>query len=382
MRIVIVGGGASGLFASILAKEKFADDEVFLFDKNNKVGKKMYVAGSGKCNIGNLVLRENSYNNQLAFDTVNEMNILKFYADHGVYCRDVNGLLYPYSMNAESLVKHLENTALKLGVIFKLNEEVVDYSKEEVVTNLGKYKYDKLIFSTGGKSSPKFGTNGSLFGIFEKHGYKISELKTGLCPIKTKENVYLISGQRVDAYCTLVSPDYMYKESGEVLFKDDGLSGIVIFNIASIISRKSLKNPIISLDLFPTSSEDSLFNLFKILNRNSNDFLSSLFSIKVSSYLLSRAGISKKDSYSDEEIRKFIKTSKRLLFKVKSNYDFDVSEVSVGGISLENIANNFASKIENNVFFIGEVLDIDGLCGGYNLMFALGSAIKAIDSLK
>ena len=164
----------------------------------------------------------------------------------------------------------------------------------------------------------------------------------------------------------------MHQEQGEVLFKDNGLSGIVIFNISSLIARKNLKNAIIYLDLLPEYNEESLLKEF--INKSTNDFLKAFFALPLTNYILKRLG-------NDNNIKSAIKMCKNLKFTYLDNYNFDNAQITIGGILKNNFTNNLESKIENNVYFVGEIINNDGLCGGFNLMWAFGSAFYLGDLL-
>ena len=380
MRIIIIGGGASGLIAAISQKMKHPGDDVLVIDHSNKISKKTFASGNGRCNLGNLNIKDNSYNAVLAKRTVTKENVkslISFYEDLGILIKAEGDLLYPYSLSSETYVSQLVNKAGDLGVNFLINEEVVDYTNKVVITSSKTLNYDKLIIATGGKSQEKFGSNGKMFDILTNHGYEINPLIPGLCPIKTKEDTSSISGQRVKCEVTLSYNEERYFEEGEVLFKDDGLSGIVIFNISSIIARNRKDYDYkISLNLFKDYDEVSLLSKFRKLNDSNNNFIYGVFHKKIADYILRLCKISPKNKYSLYEIEKIISTSRNLEFTYKSNYGFDDSQVTIGGLKLEEINLRMESRKEKNVFFIGEVLDVDGLCGGFNLMWAALSALK------
>ncbi len=379
MKIVIVGAGVSGLIAAISLKSKHPSDDVLVIDHNSKISKKTYATGNGKCNLGNKIINKDSYNNAFAKKLVNEngIKLLKdFYNSIGIMIKDENNYLYPYSLSASGYVEALTNKAKSLNIDFLLDEEVIDYSNQIIITKNKTINYDSLVFATGGKSSSQFGSDGKLFEIFKNHGYKISDLLPGLCPIKTKEKTKDISGIRAKARVTLFSEDDPYIEEGEVLFKDDGLSGIVIFNISSIIERKRKDyNYVIELDLFKDIDEYMLNKTFIKLNESNNNFFINLFNKKLSEYILDKAKIKSKNKYTPYELEVLANITKHLQFTYLSNYDFNDSQVSIGGIKLDNLTSRLESKIEKNVYFIGEVVDIDGLCGGYNFMWASLSAL-------
>ena len=164
----------------------------------------------------------------------------------------INDLAYPITESSISVINNLLNECKANNIEIKLSTKVIDYQVNEkikIITNNGDILCDKLIFSTGGKSSPKLGSDGTLFEVFNNHHYQINELKPGVCPIKTKENTKILDGTRIKGKVSLWDNDnVIYEENGEILFKDHGLSGIVIFNISSIIARFNYQYKLIKLD--------------------------------------------------------------------------------------------------------------------------------------
>ena len=376
MNILIVGAGVSGIFLSIFLKSKNKNLNVLLFDKNNIIGKKLLATGNGRCNIGNKIVNDYSYNDLKISKLMKEFSLKEeeLLNEYGIFLRNLNNLMYPNSLSSKTLNNYLLNLLNKYNVELHLNEEVIEYNDKKLISSLNKYNYDKLIFSTGAKSMKSSGSDGKIFNLLKKHNYKINELKPGLAPITLKENVKELENLRLKGLIKLVSNNHkIYEENGEVIFKKDGISGISIFNINSIINRNNIKDSKISLDLFPDTKEDDLFskinNKYKVFG---DIFLESLFGKQLHNYI-------KKQSHSN--LKLYVHLLKNLEFNYKSSYDFDFSQVTLGGISLEEVNDNFSSKKEKNIYFIGEVLDVDGLCGGYNIMFAIFSAFIVSNSI-
>ena len=360
MKIGIIGGGASGVFAAIRIKQLHSDYDVTIFERNNKLLKKIYATGNGRCNFANSNPIEGSYNSEFAYPILKEFDykeIDKYFDSIGIKSRKIDNLYYPYSLSAATVSEKLINKVNELGIDVVLDAKVDSYSaQKEIVINGKKYKFDSLVFACGGKSSPQFGTDGSVYALLESHGYKIEKLSPSLCPIKVKENVNKLDGVRAKAKVTLFDKNKeIYSEDGEVQFRSDALSGIVIFNIAFMINKLNLQQntTTIKLDFVPEVEKD-------IKKEEYNSYLND----KLSSYLFKN----------NIDIHKAI-------FTFKSFYNFDISHVSSGGVSLEDISSNLESKKEKGIFFVGEILDIDAKCGGYNLMWAFASAEKVAKSL-
>ena len=361
MRICVIGGGASGTFAAIRIKELNPSFDVTIIERNDKLMKKVAVTGNGRCNYANLGSLEGKYNNPFANQIINNLKpteLVDVFERYGIHPTKIDNLIFPISLSAQTVILMLNKRLEELGIKVFLDEKVLDYQIKnnqcELKTDKQIHVFDKIVFSCGGKAYPQLGTDGSLFDILRQHGYQIETLSPSLSPIKVKENVKKVSGQRVKCLVSLIYKDKLYyAEEGEVLFKDDGLSGIVMLNMSQKINELSDKKTIkIVLDLAPN-------------NKVKPDQYLEFVHPKVASYL------------TDNNL-----SINALTFTFKNFYDFNIAEVSHGGVSLKDITSGLQSKKENDVFFTGEVLDIDGMCGGYNLMFAFASAETVAKSIR
>ena len=197
-KVIVLGGGISGCFAAIRTKELHPDYEVSIFEHNDKLLKKIYATGNGKCNFANKGTLENKYNDDFALEVIkcfNADDIINYFDDIGVPSKCVGDLIYPYSESAETVANALLKRINELNIDIHLNDEVKDYRNGLLLTDLGEYPYDALIISVGGKSSPKLGSNGDFHNVLVKHGYFFKECYPSLCPIKTKENTKMVEGR-------------------------------------------------------------------------------------------------------------------------------------------------------------------------------------------
>lgn len=369
MKILIVGAGASGITAAINLKRKHPLDDVLVIEHLDKPLKKILATGNGKCNLGNAAIDFSKYNNP-AFSKkiISNYNYESFFDSISIKTKLIGDLAYPISESAVSVREALLNEANKLGVKIHTEEKLIDYTSNKnisVTTNKTKYVVDKLVLAGGLKSSSKLGSDGSVFEVLKKHNYKFVEPRVGLAPLTTKEKLKELDGIRVKANVKLLSEKKLiHEEKGEVLFREHGLSGIVIFNIVSIISRNPSKSYKIELDLLPDFSEEYLrkFNT----SHTFSEFLLAFINPKISQYLTKR--------FSNES--QILKSIKALDFEFDKTAEFDFSQVSVGGINVNEVNENLESVKERNVFIVGELLNIDGPCGGYNLTWAFASALK------
>ena len=370
MKVLIVGAGASGIVAAINYKRNHRGDDVLVIEHLEAPLKKLLASGNGKCNLGNANIDFSLYNNpEFARSIIDGYDYKKFFSSISIETKTFGDLAYPVSESAVSVKEALINSAKSLGIPVKISEKLINYevkNKIEVTTDKAKYSVDKLFLAGGLKSSPKLGSDGSVLDIISKHGYIVVSPKAGLCPIYTKEKTKLIDGIRVKSVVSLFKNGKLeHKEAGEVLFKEHGLSGIVIFNTASIISRDPKASYKIYLDLLPDFSLEYLKNYRN--SRKFSEFMLAFLNPKLSKYLLER--------FVDEH--KIFNSLKCLEFTFDKSYGFDFSQVSVGGVDVSEVDEKLMSKREKNVFIIGELLNIDGPCGGYNLTWAFASAIKS-----
>lgn len=388
MKLAVIGAGASGLVAAIKCKEKSPESEVFLFDRMDDVGKKIRATGNGKCNIGNLDQTFECYSNsQFVEEIISSYKQEETLLSLGLPTKIMYGSgLYPVSESASNVVKVLRDRALFLGVNIILNAKLLDYQIENEKINLRFDKYqavvDKVIFAVGGKSNPNLGSDGSLFDVFARHGYLIIKPEPGLCPIRVQEDVKSLFGQRLHTIASLfINGELLFEEYGEVMFKKDGLSGIVIMNLSSLIGRLKAPNAKIYLAILNQNNEViTAKNLFEVSKKSANPLLA-FVGEELATYILTLAHIKIDYDLSFEECQTIAALAAAIPFTFVNRYDFSFSQVTLGGIDINNLNRDLSSKLEKNVYFAGEVIDVDGPCGGYNLRWAIGSSLRVADEI-
>lgn len=368
MKVLIVGAGASGITTAISIKRRYPNDDITVVEHLDKPLKKILATGNGRCNFGNSNININRYSNSSFVEPILKeygfQKQLEFFDSISIKHKMIGELAYPMSESAVSVRNALLNECEKLGITINTSENISDYNVGttiSVTTNLKKYEVDKLVFATGGKSSPNLGSDGSIYALLKKHGYSIKDIQPGLCPIRTSEKTKELDGVRVKGTVSLFKDNKLiHQEDGEILFKDHGLSGIVIMNIASIIARDIHAKYQIKIDQLKEYSKEKLDKY--LTEKGKGNYLQAFFHPKMIDFI-KRANLDT------------IKASKELPFTFESLDSFEHSQVSVGGLSINNVDKNLMSTLENNVYFVGEILDVDGPCGGYNLMWAIGSAL-------
>ncbi|MCR5308309.1 MAG: aminoacetone oxidase family FAD-binding enzyme [bacterium] len=371
MRIGIVGSGPAGLTAAISLKRKYPDSEVTIFEYMPKLGKKLLASGNGKGNVSNTNMSVEYYNTPLVKDII-KMDVVGFLNSCGILTKiDREGRIYPYNEQAATVVECLNLELYELGIKV-VKEKVVGLGTNYLTTFFDSYAFDKIIIASGGKSQEFLGSDGSMYRAIEGLGHTITNLKPALCPIKTKEDFSDIQGLRCKVSARAYNGDEYYEDKGELLFKEDGISGIIVFQISSIFARSTMGS--ITFDFFPDMSEDELTNIIKSLkqDRYIDVALMGIINRKLLNHILG------------DTRGKFLKEfdASNLAYKLKNykiecskNYEFVQSQITVGGVSLIEVKESLESRIVPNYYFIGEVLDVDGLSGGYNIHFAIASAL-------
>ncbi len=388
--VAIIGGGASGIFSALHLKKLFNNQiDITIFEKNSRIGRKILASGNGKCNLSNqTLLVDNIYNNEFATKIYNEFPPIKLreYLDTlGLFTKlDQANRVYPQTESSNSVLDlmllHLNNLNIKI----KTEETVLDIKKQNnkylVVTKNTSDLFDYVIISTGSKASSKLGSNNEGYDILKKLNVNITPLKPGLVGIKTKkQDVSTLSGIRQKAIVKLYDNDkVIFEEIGEVQFKDEGISGIVVMNASSIIARAS-SNVNMTLDLLPNYDKEELIEKLKyIQSLNKNISLKELSHGILPKMLANKICDLLKDKLN---IKEFVNLSKNYPIKVEGTYGFDNAQICVGGIDLSELKDTLELKKHPNIYATGEVLDIDGLCGGYNLQFAFASGFVAANAI-
>ena len=386
MKIIIVGGGCSGVIAAIKAKNK--NNEVIILERNNTLLKKLLLTGNGRCNYFNENYSIDNYHSN-NIDLVNEFisndNIImakEFFDNLGIVPKVKNGYYYPDSNQAISIKDILVNEINRLGikVIYDTYvEEIIKKDKFIIKTNNKEYECDKLILSTGSFAYPKTGSDGKGYSILEKLGHTIIEPVPALVQLNANSK-YLKDwdGVRSDVYLELFEDGkYLSKEEGEIQFTKYGLSGICIFNLSHYISRGLLENKkyVVKINFVPFIKTLISPWLYEYSKKNKEKdiycLLEGFINKKLIPIILKESNINRNKKYDDltkEEKIKLINSLRHFKVEITSTKGFDSSQVCNGGVSLEEInINTMESKIVKDLYIIGELLDINGNCGGYNL---------------
>lgn len=378
--VIIIGGGASGMF---LASE-LAGRRVALIEANDRVGKKLLATGNGKCNLTNLDMNIVHYNRpsfvETYLDRFDAHDTIASFERMGLITKVIDKRVYPYSECASTVLDILRDAMQKCGTevftghivnsveYFADTYTVGGVTKVDGQTKSFSFTADNVVLATG--SNATFGRNSN--NLFTALGHTAREFTPALVPIKTnKEPIKGLSGVRVKAG---VRCGARY-EVGEVLFKDFGVSGIAVFNMSSEIARGKLKiGSNLTIDFMPEYSVGEVESLLrKRGNVRVGELLTGTFHSKVVDRILWASGVNP-DDLAQPKISAIARTIKTYTLKIEGLCDSSLSQVMSGGLNIREFDHNLMSMKSKNAFAIGEALDVDGDCGGYNLQWAWTSA--------
>lgn len=392
--VIIVGAGASGCFLALTLKYKNPNLRVLLLEKNDKLGKKILITGNGRCNIGNKNIKIDDYSSNSSLDNLKALiesgsdNYTSLLKAFGVLITNEEDRLYPYSNQALTVCKSFERALLNYDVEVMYNYDVNTINKENDTFIINNEKRSKMIvIATGGKTYPKTGSTGKGYELLKSFGHSITKLYPSLTSLKTNyKYIKDLAGVRVNAKVSLYdNNDLITEENGQLQFTKDSLSGICVFNLSRYACKMpNHKNLFIKVDYAPDKKTDELYNYIKSFsNYTIEDSISCMLNNKLAKVISKDLKLEGKKvtNLTDNDLTKVVNIIKSMDFDVTSTGDFDSSQVTSGGASLEEFTDNLESKLCAGLYAVGEVLDIDGKCGGYNLSWAFTSAIIVCDCI-
>jgi len=390
--VLVVGGGASGMMAAITAAED-GENRVILIERQARVGRKLLATGNGCCNLTNIDLAPSHYFGEdrlfvkPALDYFGLEATLDFFRSLGLIARtEESGRVYPYSMQANSVLDILRFALARPNIELRCETEALSIKKEGAVfvteTSGGKIKSDKLIVAAGGAASPKLGGTMSGYRLLEALGHSRTALFPSLVQVKTDNRfTKALKGIKTDAKVTVLrGGKALCTSSGEVLFTEYGLSGPAVFEVSRYASTgKDLE---ISLDLMPEYGEEEVAAiLFELrisgAGRSCEDFLTGILNKRLGQTVLKYAEVALSlpvSALKDGQLYKIARAVKNFSFAVTGTTGFENAQVTAGGIRTSEFdSRTLESRICPGLFAAGEVLDVDGRCGGYNLQWAWSS---------
>lgn len=387
-KVIIIGAGASGLVSAICAARNA--NKVLILERNDKCGKKLLLTGNGKCNYWNEDQDMKHYHSSeqeilkkiITSENVNK--ILPFFDSIGVIPKIKNGYYYPYTNQSITIKEALYKEALRLGVEFQFNVlvENLNYVNNQylITTNRTTIKADKVIVATGSKAFPKTGSDGNFYKILKNLGHHIIEPLPALVQLIGEGNYFKNwCGIRVDAKVKLYENNqFIREEEGEIQLTDYGVSGICAMQLSREISRGLYhqKKESIMINFFPKFDDIDNFLMWleernnKLKNRTTKELLDGFLNYKLTNLIMDKLKIEDIVWHKLSNEKKKLIAINILSFKLNiiSTNSFDKAQVATGGVSLLDINPKTMESLKvKNLYIIGELLDIDGDCGGYNL---------------
>lgn len=403
-KIAIIGGGAAGMLAAIIASRNGA--EVAIYERMNRVGKKILATGNGRCNLTNIKLKWNNLKFIHSTDIKFAGHILKqftveetidFFETLGIAHKvEEDGKVFPMSDQASSVLNVLRYELDKLGVkvICDVEIKTIKQFKDEFIfidNNGEEYIANRVIIATGGMSSPKLGSNGSGYQLAKQLGHSIIKPFPALVQLKL-EAPFLksIKGVKFDGTASIIIDGHVLrKEQGELLFTEYGISGPPILQLSrgAVEALENKQQPTIEIDMFPDYTYEELLGLINLrfsyqYDRPLDFSFIGLINKRLIPVILKVSNIYNINricsEVSNKEIEQITKLLKSWKFKITGSQSWMHSQVTAGGVNLKDICSNtLESKIVPGIYFAGELLDVDGDCGGFNLQWAWSSGYVA-----
>ena len=411
--VIVVGGGATGMFAAIAAAKN--GHQVTLYEKNEKLGKKIFITGKGRCNITNAADMEELFdavvtNSKFLYSSFygyTNQNVIDFFEDAGVPVKIERGhRVFPISDHSSDVIRALEREMKKVGVKVCLNTEVKSVEAEKgkfnkvVLKDTTTQTADACIVATGGLSYRSTGSTGDGFRFAENVGHKVTQCFPSLVPMETKEpwicELQGLSLRNVEAKI-LDGKKELYKDFGEMLFTHFGVSGPLIISASSYVGKKFMdkngqkKELTLEIDLKPALTEEQLDQ--RVLrdfeenhNRQFKNAITKLFPTKLIPVMLELGGIDpekKVNSIEKEERKQFVHLIKHFRMTLTGLRDYPEAIITKGGVNVKEIdPGTMESKLVKGLYFAGEVLDLDALTGGFNLQIAWSTGYAAGNAIQ
>lgn len=396
--IVIIGGGVSGIVSAI--KSFNGRNRITILERNDKCLKKLLLTGNGRCNYFNddtSISNYHSMREDLLDKVINSDNmsrILDFYNELGIIPKIKNGYYYPFSNQANTVRDALMFEVMKLGISIKYNYlvEKIEHSNNKFIIN-DSIVCDKVIIATGSCSYPKTGSDGMGYDFLRKFGHNIIKPLPALVQLNSDfKYCRELSGIRSDVILSLYEDDEFISSSvGEVQLTDYGISGICTFNLSHFVTRGLYvgRKEVIKVNFLPFIKDNYMewFNTYSNKHNDKNIYmlLCNILNYKLVKVILKVCSIDNETYYNELDYNSrslLIDNLTNFKFNIVSTKDFNFSQVCNGGVSLDEVnLSTFESLIVDGLYITGEVLDINGNCGGYNLICAVISGILVGDDL-
>lgn len=397
MKVCVIGGGASGMVCAITLAEN--GHKVTVFDHKDRIGKKILSTGNGRCNISNTDQDISHYYGDEEFikEVLSKCDLnrtVDFFTKLGIVLKDKNGYLYPYSEQASAVLDVLRFELRKLNVNIITDCDIKDIYKNTdnsftVVNGSSKEMFERCVIATGSKAAKTTGSDGSGYDLLKKFGHTIIKPLPALTKLFSDNPVCKsVAGVRADGKVTLfVDNNAVACDRGEIQYIKDGISGIPVFQISHYASRaldyKCKVEAVI--DLCPDLSIEDTYMWLAIRSNNLRDraieeLLIGYLNKNLANAVIKNSGVKFSTlckELSDEDIRKITNELKNMKYVITGTGDFDNAQICCGGVATDEVNTNMESNLIDGLYICGEILDVHGDCGGYNLQWAWSSGIVA-----
>ena len=396
--VVIIGGGASGIVAAISAAREGAN--VTILEHKDRIGKKILSTGNGRCNLTNEYMKPECFRGD-DISVITEVlrqfgyqETLDFFEKLGVIFKNRQGYIYPISDQAGTIIDVLRMELERLNITVCLEHHVQTIKKNakvfKIVTDKGIYHGDSVILATGGKAASVLGSDGSGYSLSKQCGHSLSPVVPALVQLKGMGAYFKqLAGVRTHAKVSLfVNDKFISEDTGELQLTNYGISGIPVFQVSRYAAKAlyEKKKVTAEIDFLPAMTDEELFLFVKARKRlhgdkKAEDFLVGMFHKKLIGVLLKEAKIALTDSInklSDEKLKKLLFLCKHFSVSIEGTNDFEQAQVCAGGIKTTEInPKTMESLNEPDLYIVGELLDIDGIRGGYHLQWAWATGFIA-----
>ena len=396
--VIVIGGGAAGIVAAIFAAREGAD--VTVIEKKDRIGKKILSTGNGRCNLTNTYMKTECFRGDetsivsKVLEVFGATETIRFFESLGVLLKDRNGYIYPISDQASTIldVLRMELERLKVKVALEHTVEKILISKNgyTIVTNQNRFHADAVILATGGKASPVLGSDGSGYNLAKAFGHRISPVVPALVQLKGIGSYFKqLAGIRTQAKVTLLVDGIpCASDTGELQLTNYGISGIPVFQISRYASKAiyEKKSVVADIDFMPEMSKVELEQYItkrmeQHAHKDMESFLVGMFHKKLIGVLLKEAGISLHTFAKDvpeQKIQRLCRVIQRFSIVIEDTNSFEQAQICAGGVRTTEIdPMTMESVYAKDLYLCGELLDVDGICGGYNLQWAWATGFIA-----
>lgn len=396
--VAVIGGGAAGMMAAITAAREGV--KVTILEHKDRIGKKILSTGNGRCNFTNTYQTPACYrsdNRDFAWNIIQKFNVEKtisFFKELGIYPKDRNGYLYPYSDQAAAILEVLQIEIAKLDICVMTEINVLDIQPVKrgirVTTDKKTITVDSVILACGSKAAPVTGSDGSGYQLAKLLGHRIVPVLPALVQLRCAEKFYKsISGVRVQGTVEIYADDIsLASDTGEIQLTNYGISGIPVFQVSRYAAKAIYQKQSVTavLNFMPDMNKDEFLSFLQeritlCPHKTLDEFFTGIFPKKLCELWIRLSRLPKEMRVSDlsgEQLERLVLLIQHLRTHITETNAFEQAQICCGGVDTTEInPDTLESNYVPGIYFAGELLDVDGICGGYNLQWAWSSGFVA-----